>query len=176
MISTIHDSPIGPLTLHSNGTAITGLEFEDPKYPLADAPRGDDAVLKQARRELDDYFAGKLTKFTVPTAADGTPFQRRAWAALLKIPYGATRTYGEQAVAIGSPLACRAVGLANGRNPIAIIVPCHRVIGANGSLTGFGGGLHRKRFLLDLERRAVQLDWMPMPQPGAGDARNTTRA
>jgi methylated-DNA-[protein]-cysteine S-methyltransferase len=133
-------------------------------------------VLKQARRELDDYFAGKLTRFTVGTAAHGTPFQQRVWAALRRIPYGATRTYGEQAAAIGSPRASRAVGLANGRNPIAIIVPCHRVIGSNGSLTGFGGGLHRKRFLLDLERRAVQLDWTPIRQPGAGDARSTTRA
>jgi methylated-DNA-[protein]-cysteine S-methyltransferase len=154
MISTVYKSPIGPLTLHSNGVAITGLEFEDPKYPLAEHPRGDDAVLAQARRELDDYFASQLTRFTVPTAANGTPFQRRVWAALRKIPYGATRTYGEQAQAIGSPRASRAVGLANGRNPIAIIVPCHRVIGSNGSLTGFGGGLHRKKFLLDLERRS----------------------
>jgi methylated-DNA-[protein]-cysteine S-methyltransferase len=158
MISTIYMSPIGPLTLHSNGAAITGLEFDDPKYPLADAPRGDDSVLEQARRELDEYFAGKRTAFTVPTAAHGTPFQRRAWGALRKIPYGSTRTYGEQAAAIGSPRASRAVGLANGRNPIAIIVPCHRVIGANGSLTGFGGGLPRKQFLLDLERRAARLD------------------
>jgi methylated-DNA-[protein]-cysteine S-methyltransferase len=158
MISTIYDSPIGPLTLHSNGVAITGLEFADPKYPLAKSPRGDDAVLAQARRELGDYFAGKLVTFTVPTAAEGTPFQRRAWAALRKIPYGATRTYGQQAAAIGSPRASRAVGLANGRNPIAIIVPCHRVIGSNGSLTGFGGGLPRKRFLLDLERRAAKPD------------------
>lgn len=158
MISNVYLSPIGPLTLHSNGAAITGLEFDDPKHPLEEHPRGDDAVLMQARRELDDYFAGKRTRFTVPTAAHGTPFQQRVWAALRKIPYGATRTYGEQAEAIGSPRASRAVGLANGRNPIAIIVPCHRVIGSNGSLTGFGGGLHRKKFLLDLERGAARRD------------------
>lgn len=155
MISIVHDSPIGPLTLHSNGAAITGLEFADPRHPLKESPRGRDPVLDRARRELDDYFAGKLDVFTVATAAHGTPFQKRAWAALRRIPYGATRTYGEQAAAIGSPRAFRAVGLANGRNPIAIIVPCHRVIGADGSLTGFGGGLHRKKFLLDLERRAA---------------------
>lgn len=158
MISTVHDSPIGPLTLHSNGAAITGLEFADPKHPLAESRRGHDPVLDRARRELDDYFAGRLKVFTVETAAHGTPFQKRVWTALRRIPYGATRTYGEQAAAIGSPRACRAVGLANGRNPIAIIVPCHRVIGSDGSLTGFGGGLPRKKFLLDLEQRATQAD------------------
>ena len=156
MICTIYDSPIGRLTLHSNGSALTGLEFAKPKYRLPEAPRGEDRVLRQARRELDRYFAGKLTKFSVATAAHGTPFQQRAWAALRRIPYGATRSYAEQAGAIGSPRACRPVGLANGKNPIAIIVPCHRVIGADGSLRGFGGGLNRKKFLLDLERRAAR--------------------
>jgi methylated-DNA-[protein]-cysteine S-methyltransferase len=152
MISCLHDSPVGPLTLHSNGAALTGVEFDEPRHPLAPSPRGEDRVLAQARRELDRYFAGKLTAFTVPTAARGTPFQSAVWAALSKIPYGATRTYAQQAVAIGRPKAVRAVGAANGRNPISIIVPCHRVIGADGSLTGFGGGLPRKQMLLELER------------------------
>lgn len=152
MISCTHESPVGPLTLHSNGAALTGVEFDERRYPLAPSPRGEDRVLALARRELDRYFAGKLTVFSVPTAADGTEFQRAVWAALTKIPFGATRTYAQQAAAIGRPKAVRAVGAANGRNPISIIVPCHRVIGADGGLTGFGGGLARKQALLDLER------------------------
>lgn len=152
MISCIHESPVGPLTLHSNGQAITGVEFEASRHPLRPSVRGEDRVLAQARRELDRYFAGKLTAFSVPTAAEGTPFQRAVWAALTKIPYGATRTYAQQAAAIDRPRAVRAVGAANGRNPISIIVPCHRVIGADGGLTGFGGGLPRKQALLDLEQ------------------------
>lgn len=157
MISAVHQSPVGELTLYSDGVALTGIEFEDPKYPLEPAPRGDDKILGQARRELDAYFAGKLTAFNVALAPRGTPFQQQVWTALRKIPYGATRSYGQQAQAIGSPKASRAVGLANGKNPIPIIVPCHRVIGASGSLTGFGGGLERKKFLLDLEQGAVRL-------------------
>lgn len=157
MISCIHDTPVGPLTLQSNGEALTGVEFDRPKHPLAPRPRGEDRVLAQARRELDRYFAGKLKLFSTPLAPAGTPFQQRVWMALRKIPYGATRTYGQQAVAIGSPKAFRAVGLANGKNPISIIVPCHRVIGADGSLTGFGGGVGRKQFLLDLEQGALAL-------------------
>lgn len=157
MISTLHDSPIGPLTLHSDGAAITGIEFDEPKHPLPPSPRGEDRVLGQARRELDQYFAGKRKVFDVALAPRGTEFQQRVWAALRTIPYGVTRTYGQQAAAIGSPKAFRAVGLANGKNPISIIVPCHRVIGAGGGLTGFGGGLGRKRLLLDLEQGAPRL-------------------
>lgn len=152
MISATYDSPVGPLTLHSDGAAITGVEFDQPKYPLPPSPRGEDGVLAQTRRELDLYFAGKLKAFRVPLAPRGTPFQERVWAALRAIPYGVTRTYGEQAAAIGSPKAFRAVGLANGKNPISIIVPCHRVIGADGGLTGFGGGMARKQFLLQHEQ------------------------
>ena len=154
MRSAIYESPIGPLTLASNGEAIIQLEFENGRYPQPAHPRGADKVLDQARRELDAYFAGKLKMFSVPVAPEGTPFQRKAWAALQKIPYGATRSYGQQAAALGAPSASRAVGAANGRNPIAVIIPCHRVIGAGGSLTGFGGGLERKKFLLDLEQGA----------------------
>jgi len=157
MISTVYESPVGPLTLISNGAALEHLEFENPRYAYTPAPRGEDKILDHARRELDAYFAGKLRAFTVPTAPQGTDFQKRCWAALQKIPYGATRSYGQQASAIGAPAASRAVGLANGRNPISIIVPCHRVIGANGSLTGYGGGMDRKRYLLDLEQGAPLL-------------------
>jgi methylated-DNA-[protein]-cysteine S-methyltransferase len=152
MISTVYDSPIGPLTLASNGAALTQLEFENPKHPLPPIPPGNDKLLDQARRELDAYFKGKLKTFAVSVAPQGTAFQKKAWAALQKIPYGVTRTYGQQAATIGSPAASRAVGAANGRNPIAVIIPCHRVIGSNGSLTGFGGGMARKQFLLDLEQ------------------------
>ncbi|MBL8537414.1 MAG: methylated-DNA--[protein]-cysteine S-methyltransferase [Hyphomonadaceae bacterium] len=152
MISCTHESPVGPLTLHSNGVALTGVEFHEPRYPLAPSPPGEDAVLALARRELDAYFAGRLSAFTIALAPRGTPFQLKVWAALRAIPYGATRTYGQQALVIGQPKAVRAVGLANGKNPISIIVPCHRVIGASGALTGFGGGLDRKQALLDLEQ------------------------
>ena len=152
MISLIHESPVGPLTLHSDGAALTGLEFEHPKYPLAPSPLGHDRVLDAARRQLDHYFAGKLKRFDVPVAPRGTPFQQRVWAGLLNIAYGATKSYGQLAAEIGAPNAQRAVGLANGRNPVSIIIPCHRVIGANGALTGYGGGMDRKRALLDLEQ------------------------
>lgn len=152
MISLIHESPIGPLTLHSNGRALTGVEFDNPKYPLPRSPSGRDGVLDAARRQLDLYFAGKLKAFDLPLAAEGTAFQQRVWAALRAIPFGATKSYGELAAAIDAPKAQRAVGLANGRNPISIIVPCHRVIGASGALTGFGGGIARKQALLALEQ------------------------
>ena len=152
MISSTHKSPIGTLTLVSDGEAIVYLEFEKNKHPAPKFPKGEDAIVKQAKKELDLYFAGKLKDFTVPVKPEGTEFQRACWKALTKIPYGATRSYGEQASKIGKPKAVRAVGLANGRNPIPIIIPCHRVIGANGSLTGFGGGLPTKQFLLELEQ------------------------
>ena len=155
MISFVYDSPIGPLTLASNGEAITQLEFENPKHPLPPVPRGRDKVIDKACKELDLYFAGKLKTFTVPVAPQGTAFQKKAWAALQKIPYGDTRSYGQQAKVIGSPAASRAVGAANGRNPIAVIIPCHRVIGANGTLTGYAGGIERKQTLLELEQDAL---------------------
>jgi methylated-DNA-[protein]-cysteine S-methyltransferase len=113
----------------------------------------DDAALSEARAQLQAYFAGELRGFELPLAAEGTPFQQRVWRALCDIPYGETISYGELARRIGQPAAARAVGLANGQNPIAIVVPCHRVIGANGSLTGYGGGLERKRWLLAHESR-----------------------
>ena len=151
----LHDSPTGELLLLSNGEALTALHMTAGKYVPAmnaDWERAERLpVLMQTKRELDAYFLGKLRAFTVPLTPQGTEFQKRAWIALTKIPYGETRSYGQQAHLIGQPSAVRAIGAANGKNPIGIIVPCHRVIGANGSLTGYAGGLHNKEFLLKLE-------------------------
>ncbi len=121
---------------------------------------GDSAVLAQTAQELAEYFAGQRQRFGVPLDLVGTPFQRSAWQALLAIPYGQTRSYASQAHAIARPSATRAVAAANGQNKVSIIVPCHRVIGSDGSLTGFGGGLPRKRALLALEGAAAQRDWV----------------
>jgi methylated-DNA-[protein]-cysteine S-methyltransferase len=145
----IEDTPVGPLQLTASDGALTGLRFG--VAPVAGAPSPDDPVLRAAAEELAAYFAGSLRDFTVPLAPRGTDFQRSVWSQLRLIPYGTTVTYGEIARRLGAPAASRAVGLANGRNPIAIVVPCHRVIGADGSLTGFGGGMDAKRTLLDLE-------------------------
>ena len=150
----LHDSPTGELLLLSNGDALTALHMIAGKYVPAmhdDWVHDERPVLTQTKRELDAYFLGKLRAFTVTLAPQGTDFQKRAWIALTKIPYGETRTYGQQAQSIGNPAAVRAIGAANGKNPIGIIVPCHRVIGANGSLTGYAGGLHNKQLLLKLE-------------------------
>jgi len=146
-------SPIGELMLVSDGNTLTGLYMDNQKHAggRAKAIR-DEEMLKQPRAQLQAYFAGELREFGLPLAAGGTPFQQRVWRALRDIPYGETISYGELARRIGQPKASRAVGLANGRNPISIVVPCHRVIGANGSLTGYGGGLERKRWLLAHER------------------------
>jgi methylated-DNA-[protein]-cysteine S-methyltransferase len=148
------DSPIGQLLLAGDGHALRRLAFVRNDEPRPDTGwRSDDRdALSGVCRELDAYFAGRLNRFRTPVAPEGTDFQRRVWAALCDIPYGRTVSYGELARQIGAEKAVRAVGAANGANPIAIIVPCHRVIGANGSLTGFGGGLPVKRALLDLEQ------------------------
>jgi methylated-DNA-[protein]-cysteine S-methyltransferase len=147
-------SPIGELTLTGDGDSLTGvyMELHRRRPPLPAGAKRDDAALAGPRRQLEEYFEGERTGFDMPLAADGTPFQRAVWTALTEIPYGETISYGELARRIGQPGAARAVGLANGRNPISIVVPCHRVIGASGTLTGYGGGLDRKRFLLELER------------------------
>lgn len=147
------DSPVGLITLAGNGSRLRHLRMVDQTYEpdRSDWVR-DDTAYPDAVAQLDAYFAGELTAFELELELVGTDFQRRVWAALQTIPYGQTRSYGEIAAQIGSPGAFRAVGLANGHNPIGIIVPCHRVIGSNGSLTGYGGGLDRKRALLDLER------------------------
>jgi methylated-DNA-[protein]-cysteine S-methyltransferase len=147
----VHSSPVGLLTLVSDGGSLISLHFEGWNPPVG-AILGLDPVLAAAARQLDAYFDGHLRAFDLPLAPMGTPFQQRVWAALRDIPFGETRSYGQLAKAIAKPSAMRAVGAANGRNPIAIFVPCHRVIGADGSLTGFGGGIERKKFLLSLEQ------------------------
>lgn len=156
---TVTDSPIGPLTLIAHDGRLAGVLMEITRYDPGKQERGEavaagaEPVLDAAAAQLDAYFAGELTAFGLPLALDGTAFQRTVWAALQDIPYGETISYGEMARRIGQPSASRAVGLANGRNPVSIVVPCHRVIGADGSLTGYGGGMERKRFLLGLEQR-----------------------
>jgi methylated-DNA-[protein]-cysteine S-methyltransferase len=149
------DSPIGRLLLTSDGEALTGLHFDVPgREPRLDGTGREDAgekVLALAAAQLREYFAGRRLDFALPLRLHGTDFQRRVWQQLQIIPYGATWSYGDLAKRLDSPGASRAVGLANGRNPIAIVVPCHRVIGANGALTGFGGGIERKRWLLTHE-------------------------
>jgi methylated-DNA-[protein]-cysteine S-methyltransferase len=150
----IIESPIGPLTIAGDGETITNLTMDDQSHPPrgTDAWRRDDSAFDDVVAQLDAYFEGDLREFDVPLQLAGTEFQQRVWNALLDIPYGETESYGQLATRIGQPTAFRAVGLANGRNPVAIIVPCHRVIGSSGSLIGYGGGLDRKRALLDLER------------------------
>ncbi|MFN8074928.1 MAG: methylated-DNA--[protein]-cysteine S-methyltransferase [Kineosporiaceae bacterium] len=162
---TVHavvDSPVGPLTLVADQGALTGV-FMDAQAHRPEGSRfgervephpdgdADARVLAEAARQLEEYFAGGRREFDLPLAARGTAFQERVWAALREIPYGTTWSYGRLAEHIGAPGAARAVGLANGRNPIGIVVPCHRVIGASGALTGYGGGTERKRTLLALE-------------------------
>jgi methylated-DNA-[protein]-cysteine S-methyltransferase len=142
--TTFIDSPVGELTLASDGEAVTLLHFGRTGAVTGD----DDAVLRRARGELDEFFAGDRRVFDVLVRPRGTPFQEAVWTALLDIPYGETEGYGALAARLGRPGAARAVGLANGRNPVAIMVPCHRVVGASGALTGYGGGLERKRWLL----------------------------
>jgi methylated-DNA-[protein]-cysteine S-methyltransferase len=148
------DSPIGALTLAGDDDALTHLRMHEHtrEQPYHHSWTQDRHAFPDVVAQLRAYFAGELTAFDVALRLDGTVFQQRVWSAVLEIPYGETRSYGELAKGIGRPEAPRAVGLANGRNPIAVIVPCHRVIGSDGSLTGYGGGLHRKRALLDHER------------------------
>ena len=150
-------SPIGTLQLRGTGTALTGIFMEDHRHAAPVDGARDAGPFRAARTQLEEYFAGDRCAFDLPLSASGTVFQRAVWQALTAIPYGATISYGELARRIGRARAVRAVGLANGRNPLSIVVPCHRVIGANGALTGYGGGLERKRYLLDLEQRAAAL-------------------
>lgn len=154
-VSTQIDSPVGELLLIGSEDGLAAILWEhEQRRPLrynvvAESP--DHPVLIEAARQLDEYFAGVRKSFDLTLDFVGTDFQRRVWAALLTIPYGETRSYGDIAAQIGQPTAGRAVGAANGRNPISIVAPCHRVIGSNGTLTGFGGGLPAKEFLLTLE-------------------------
>jgi methylated-DNA-[protein]-cysteine S-methyltransferase len=149
---TYIDSPIGRLLLGTDGEALIRIDMDVPDRPPRDLENWtcdpSAAPLAEVARQLEEYFTGRRRVFDLPIRMEGTEFQRRAWRMLMEIPYGQTRSYGEQARRIGNPNASRAVGLANGRNPIPIVVPCHRVIGADGSLTGFGGGVERKRWLL----------------------------
>lgn len=150
-------SPVGELLLVASDAGLVAIRFEsnrhgsDPRessVPAAQASPGEERVLLEVRAQLDAYFAGARTEFDLPLDARGTPFQRRVWEALREIPFGQTISYAELARRTGDVKAVRAVGAANGRNPIPLVVPCHRVIGADGSLVGFGGGLDRKRWLL----------------------------
>ena len=160
-----HDSPIGPLLLTATERGLSRLYMDAPRYaPLVPHPEWrEDAAqhapqLAQARTQLDEYFAGRRTQFEIALDLHGTPFQQSVWRALMDIDYGETISYGELARRIANPKAVRAVGWANGRNPVSIVVPCHRVIGADGSLTGYGGGVDRKQFLLELEARHARTE------------------
>ena len=155
MAHAVVDSPVGPLTLVGTEGVLSGLYMDRQRYRPATETFGDrdDELFAEAASQLGEYFAGRLTAFDLPLRLAGTPFQRQVWDVLLTVPYGQTVTYGEIADRLGRPRgAARAVGLANGHNPVGIIVPCHRVIGSTGGLTGYGGGLDRKRRLLEFER------------------------
>src|SRR2546422_4163767 len=158
--STTHPTPVGALTLVASdrglravvwtkaslrGAGVSGRPHRDPDHP----------ILKTTARQLDEYFAGQRTTFDIPLDLEGTRFQVAAWRSLAEIPFGTTTTYGRQAAGLGIPTAARAVGAANGANPVCIVLPCHRVIGSDGSLTGFGGGLPGKQWLLDPETRGL---------------------
>lgn len=150
---TVIDSPYGPLTLVATDRVLAGLYMTGQRHRPPEETFGepDPGPFDETIEQLDAYFAGELREFDLPLHLAGTPFQRSVWAELQRIPYGETRTYGELAENLGKPGASRAVGLANGKNPVGVIVPCHRVIGASGSLTGYGGGLDRKQRLLAFE-------------------------
>ena len=151
-------SPVGELTLIANEHSVVAVLWENDNPKRVKVPayqlNPQHPLLREAARQLDEYFSKERTRFEIPFEFYGTDFHKRVWKALSRIPHGETRTYAEIAAEVGSPKAVRAVGAANGRNPISIIVPCHRVIGTDGSLTGFAGGLEAKRFLLALEERA----------------------
>jgi methylated-DNA-[protein]-cysteine S-methyltransferase len=173
-------SPIGPLLLVGTGDALTGVGLPSGRDGLQPDPAWIETLtpFKEAVRQLEAYFAGALRQFDLPLAPEGTPFQLRVWRALRDIPYGETTSYGEVARRIGKPAAVRAVGAANGRNPLAIVIPCHRVIGSNGRLVGYGGGLPMKAALLELERRGArpagnprQALLFPAADPGGRDVR-----
>lgn len=155
IVTSNYESPIGPLTLVAHDGRLTNLSMHEQRHgapPPLDAIV-DDGWFKDVAAQLDAYFAGDLTSFDLEMDMRGTSFQRSVWSQLNEIPYGETISYGELARRVGNPNASRAVGLANGRNPISLIVPCHRVIGADGSLTGYGGGLERKTWLLEHETK-----------------------
>ena len=172
----LEETPVGRLLLAGSNEGLRFLCFEgrcdSPRRPLLskrgqydykEVWRADSGHLDETVRQLKAYFSGDLTRFDLPLAPQGTDFQRKVWSALLSIPWGETATYGEVARMIGQPAASRAVGLANGRNPVSIIIPCHRVIGSNGKLVGYGGGLEQKRILLELEQSWPVHRQQPLP-------------
>ena len=159
MLYTTFESPLGELLAVGDGGRLRGLYMQEGRTAIAveGGWQEADEPFAGLREQLEDYWTGRLTAFDLPVEMAGSPFQRRVWRALQDIPYGETISYGELARRIEVPSAARAVGVANGHNPICVIVPCHRVIGADGSLTGFGGGLERKRLLLELEAGVLAL-------------------
>ena len=156
-VHTTLSTPIGPLLLTGDGASLTGVFMTEHRRgpAIALAWIEDARPFRDASAQLREYFAGTRTSFDLPLAAPGTGFQQRVWAALHRIPFGETTTYGALAATLGSPAASRAVGAANGRNPLSIVVPCHRVIGASGALVGYAGGTERKRWLLSHEARRI---------------------
>jgi methylated-DNA-[protein]-cysteine S-methyltransferase len=157
---TVIDTPVGEMMVVGDDAALHFVHLPDSFLRTAFDPdrAGTPAAVRAAAEQIAAYFAGALTTFSLPLDPAGTEFQRHVWSALADIAYGTTESYGELAARIGNPKACRAVGLANGRNPIPLVLPCHRVIGANGSLTGYGGGLELKKSLLDHERAVLGSD------------------
>jgi methylated-DNA-[protein]-cysteine S-methyltransferase len=154
VMHTRMDSPVGPLLLAASDAGLCAIEFQPSRHPVVRGPSwmpGDHPLLGRARAQLDEYFAGARRAFDLPLAPVGTEFQQAVWRTLATIPYGETISYAQLATRVGRPGAARAVGAANGRNPPPTVLPCHRVIGSTGDLTGFGGGLPVKRFLLELE-------------------------
>jgi len=155
MFHSYLDSPIGRLLLTGDGSALTGLYLAEHVRVVKPLGTRDDSVFVETARQLAEYFEGERRVFELPLAPSGTPFQLRVWQLLQDIGYGERRSYGELAAELGNPNAARAVGLANGRNPISIIVPCHRVVGSKGALTGYSGGITNKQWLLEFETRAL---------------------
>ena len=161
LVHTVIDSPEGPLTLLGRDGGLAGLYIGDEQYRPPESAFGtrDDRPFAEAARQLDEYFAGTRREFDLPLTFRGTPFQETVWRALLRIPYGETTTYRELAESIGRPTSARAVGSANGRNPVGIVVPCHRVLGSDGTLTGYAAGVGCKRRLLEMEGVGVGGLW-----------------
>ena len=169
LYSTTHQTPVGDLTLIASDQGLRAILWPKEsarRAGIADRPRRgpDHRILKQTAAQLDEYFAGTRRSFDIPLDLEGTRFQVAAWRALASIPFGGTTSYGQQAAALGIPTAARALGAANRANPVCIVLPCHRVIGADGSLTGFAGGLPTKQWLLDHEARVLMATFVATPQ------------
>ena len=166
------DTAIGPLLILGDERALRAIRFRQgiPKAKIESGWKEGGVIVESAREQLEEYFGGKRRSFEIPVEPVGTPFQKLAWRALQEIPYGETRSYAEQALAMGRPKALRAVGAANGRNPIPIVIPCHRVVGSNGHLTGYAGGLHIKKYLLGIEWGRTETG-QPRTETGPGQVR-----